>query len=147
MYYTFKCTYCGRAFYTYDRNRHHASVTLYRAVKNHLIEYNEDHKEHEMDDGEQEDSNQIFAEMKETATPPVGGFNANAHNINPIKISEISEKPKEVKEPPKTVHHHTDTPKIMVALILFCLILILGAVIFIPGIMDFLIQIFVNGSL
>jgi hypothetical protein len=43
-------------------------------VKQHLIDYNEDHKEYEMDDGEQADSNQIYNEMIEANDPPAGGY-------------------------------------------------------------------------
>jgi hypothetical protein len=79
MYYSFRCTYCGRQFYTYDINKQRASQTLYGTVKQHLIDTGEDSKEYEMDDGATEDSNQIYAEMTVSDHRPVGGFEATHH--------------------------------------------------------------------
>jgi hypothetical protein len=143
MYYSFKCTYCGRAFYTYDRNRHQASVTLYRAVKNHLIEYNEDHKEHEMDDGEQEDSNQIYAEMTESSAPPPGGIKATVHTATPIPVGE---KPKAPEIATPTTHTAAETPKLILAVVLFFMIVIMGLFIFVPSFADYISQFFVLGA-
>jgi len=74
MYYAFTCTYCKRLFYTWNRSREQASHILYRSVKKHLVEYDEDRKEYEMDDGEQMDSNQIYSEMVELNDIPSGGY-------------------------------------------------------------------------
>lgn len=79
MYYSYKCTYCGRLFYTFDRNKEHAANRLYHTVKQHLIDYNEDHKEYEMDDGEHADTEQIYREMTESPTPPPGGYEAKGN--------------------------------------------------------------------
>jgi hypothetical protein len=63
MYYSFSCTYCGRSFYTFNNNKSAAAATLYTAIKQHLIDYGEDEKEYEMDDGHQMDTDQIYAGM------------------------------------------------------------------------------------
>lgn len=78
MFYSFRCTYCSRVFYTYDTNKTRASRTLYSTVKQHLIETDEDRKEFQMDDGETADSNQIYAEMVESNQRPSGGYEANS---------------------------------------------------------------------
>lgn len=148
MYYTFKCTYCRRPFYTYDRNRANASVTLYRTVKKHLIDYNEDHKEHEMDDGEVEDSNQIYAEMTESPSPPAGGIQAfplSAESIQPQKrhdpkpahahpAPKHEEKPKASETSNLHPSHTSETTfKISIILLLLLIIIIMGCIIFIPA--------------
>ena len=81
MYYSFRCTYCGRLFYTYDDSREQASKTLYYTVKQHLIDYDEDHKEYEMDDGEEMDSDQIYSEMVESNDAPPGGYEATVTSM------------------------------------------------------------------
>lgn len=142
MYYTYRCTYCQRAFYTFDRNKHHASVTLYRAVKHHLIEYGEDHKEHEMDDGEVEDSQQIYLEMTESPVEPHGAYKAAQLSSVPEQSTE------EVKQPEPSVAHSgvhgsAETFKIVLAMVLFLLILFLGAFIFVPSFAEFITNSFV----
>lgn len=97
-----------------------------------------------MDDGEQEDSLQIEAEMTESSTPPLGATKATAHTARPILISKetnISE------EQTTKVHAGTDTPKLILAVVLFCLIVILGLISFIPGVLDNIKQVFVIGAL
>ena len=79
MYYSYKCTYCGRLFYTYSVSKEDASAILYKAIKQHLTDYNEDHKEYEMDDGAQADSDQIYYGMSESKTIPAGGYEAIVH--------------------------------------------------------------------
>lgn len=74
MYYTFKCTYCGRLFYTYNSSKEQASVILYRTIKKHLSDYDEDKKEYEMDDGEKIDTDQIYYTMTGSNEAPPGGY-------------------------------------------------------------------------
>jgi hypothetical protein len=75
MFYLFKCTYCGRQFYTFESgDKWLAAQRLYDAVKAHLQEYNEDDKEYEMDDGRYEDSNQIYKEMTSQSKEPEGAY-------------------------------------------------------------------------
>jgi hypothetical protein len=153
MYYTFQCTYCRRAFYTYDRNRVTASVTLYRAVKKHLIDYNEDHKEHELDDGEQEDSNQIYDEMTESDHPPEGGIKAeqlSADSIQPQEVEEENPKPAHTADDPKHTEKNTTSEssnlhpthssafvfKVSLILLLLLTIIIMACIIFIPAVRE-----------
>ncbi len=82
MYYSYKCPYCGRVFYTYDTNKERASRTLYFTIKQHLIDYNEDHKEYVLDDGEEADSDQIYEEMVESNIAPPGGYKATLTSLN-----------------------------------------------------------------
>ncbi len=74
MYYSHTCTYCSKVFYTYNENRESAANTLFDGIKQHLKEYGEDEKEHELDDGRYEDVNQIYSEMDGESEPPAGGY-------------------------------------------------------------------------
>lgn len=74
MYYSYPCSYCRRIFYTYNANKEHASEVLYRGIKKHLIEYNEDEREYEFDDGPEIDSDEVYYAMKSTDSPPAGGY-------------------------------------------------------------------------
>jgi hypothetical protein len=82
MYYSFHCPYCEREYYTFNENREIASHTLYISIKQHLIDFDEDHKEFILDDGEQADSNQIYAEMKESNSIPLGAYEATNTSLN-----------------------------------------------------------------
>ena len=81
MYYTYKCPYCGREFYTYSNLREDASHVLYKAIKQHLIDYGEDRKEYEMDEGEQIESDQIYAGMQELKYKPVSAYEATVTDV------------------------------------------------------------------
>lgn len=74
MYYSHRCSYCTKVFYTFNDNKEQASRALYAAIKKHLQDYDEDHKEYKFDDGPQQDSNEIYAEMTESNTKPAGGY-------------------------------------------------------------------------
>lgn len=74
MYYSYPCSYCGRLFYTYHTNKEQAARTLYEGIKRHLVEYKEDEREYDLDDGPREDSNEIYDGMKELEDPPQGGY-------------------------------------------------------------------------
>jgi hypothetical protein len=74
MYYSHQCSYCSKVFYTYNDNKWNAAADLYKAIKQHLIDYDEDHKEHEFDDGPYQDTKDVYAEMSESNQPPSGGY-------------------------------------------------------------------------
>lgn len=74
MYYSDKCPYCGKIFYVYTSDKTSASQVLYAGIKQHLIDYDEDRKEYKLDDGPQEDANEIYKEMTESPEPPSGGY-------------------------------------------------------------------------
>jgi hypothetical protein len=74
MYYSHPCTYCRKVFYTYNTNKEQAAETLYHGIKKHLIDYNEDHKEYDMDDGAEMDTDQIYYALEESQEPPSGGY-------------------------------------------------------------------------
>lgn len=74
MYYSHSCSYCTKIFFTYHSNKHEAAKTLYHGIKKHLIEYNEDHKEYQFDDGEHVDVNEIYVAVTESEHPPSGGY-------------------------------------------------------------------------
>ena len=76
MYYSYKCTYFGRVYYVYESSRERASHVLYNSIKQHLIDYKEDEKEYELDDGEQIESNEIYDHMVESNDRPSGGYEA-----------------------------------------------------------------------
>lgn len=72
MYYEQPCSHCGKIFFVYSSNKdkESASKMLYHAIKKHLKDYNEDHKETKYDDGEYYDSQEIAGEMKESPDAP-----------------------------------------------------------------------------
>lgn len=74
MYYTHPCSYCTKVFYTYHNNREYASRALYYGIKKHLVDYDEDHKEYQFDDGPQVDSNEVYAAMIEFTYIPPGAY-------------------------------------------------------------------------
>jgi hypothetical protein len=74
MYYSYPCSYCGKLFFTFNRNKEHAAQTLYEGIKAHLIEYNEDHKEYQFDDAPQIEETQMYYNMTEGNTRPLGGY-------------------------------------------------------------------------
>lgn len=74
MYYSYPCSYCGRLFYTFNTNKEQASRTLYEGIKKHLVEYNEDEREYEFDDGPKQDSNEVYYSMTESEDAPAGGY-------------------------------------------------------------------------
>ena len=74
MYYSHRCSYCTKIFYTHNDSKHQASKILYREIKKHIIDYNEDHKEYDFDDGEKIDSNEVYSAISETNHPPAGGY-------------------------------------------------------------------------
>ncbi|MBP9716461.1 MAG: hypothetical protein KBD51_00805 [Candidatus Levybacteria bacterium] len=74
MYYSHSCSYCTRIFYTFHNSKHEASKALYHGIRKHLVEYNEDHKEFQFDDGEQIDIDEIYIAVTESDDPPSGGY-------------------------------------------------------------------------
>lgn len=74
MYYSRKCTYCNKVFYTFSDNKEQAASILYNGIKQHLTEYDEDRREYELDDGPKTDTDQIYYEAAESEDPPTGGF-------------------------------------------------------------------------
>lgn len=74
MYYSHSCSYCAKVFYTFHNSKETASEKLYYGIKQHLIEYNEDHKEYQLDDGPSIDINEIFSVVIESEDAPAGGY-------------------------------------------------------------------------
>ena len=74
MYYSHRCSYCSKIFYTFGDDRMQAAQRLYYGIKQHLIDYNEDHKEYQFDDPPQIDTNEIYTSMFESNSPPSGGY-------------------------------------------------------------------------
>jgi hypothetical protein len=74
MYYSHPCSYCTKIFFTYHNDKHQASKVLYHGIKKHLIEYNEDHKEFQFDDGVVIDVNEVYYAVSESNHPPAGGY-------------------------------------------------------------------------
>lgn len=103
----------------YDTNREHASQVLYYSIKQHLIDYNEDHKEYELDDGEREDSDQIYEHMKESRHKPPAGYEA-------IHTSLTEPTPPEEQ----TNHTSSHGTGILIILILFIILIAIAYFIF-----------------
>lgn len=74
MYYSHPCSYCSKLFYTYNTDKFQAAKILYAGIKQHLIDYDEDHKEYKFDDGPTIDTNEVYAALTESDTPPSGGY-------------------------------------------------------------------------
>ena len=74
MYYSFPCSYCGKVFYTFNDSKEQAAQTLYAGIKQHLISYNEDDKEHDFDEPPKIEVNQMYASMAESSEVPSGGY-------------------------------------------------------------------------
>ena len=74
MYYSHKCTYCTKIFYTYHNSKEQAASILYYGIKKHLIDYKEDHKEYEMDEEPKIEINQMYYAVIELDDPPAGGY-------------------------------------------------------------------------
>lgn len=74
MYYTHPCSYCAKIFYVYHDSKEQAAKILYYGIKKHLVEWNEDHKEYQFDDGPQIDINEVYYAIVELADPPAGGY-------------------------------------------------------------------------
>ena len=74
MYYSHPCSYCGKVFYTFNDNKEIASQVLYEGIKEHLKEYDEDHKEYEFDEDPEIEKNQMYKEMTESKEKPAGGY-------------------------------------------------------------------------
>ena len=147
MYYSFKCTECGRLFYTYNQNKSHAANTLYHSVKQHLIDYNEDHKEHELDDGEYWDSHQIMREMTTTDYRPQG------YEARESRVTFPEENLRDEKFHDKQDIHASNTSKLShpnsSALIILIVIIVLIAIVFFffPNTIDSLKQLLIPFTL
>lgn len=74
MYYSHPCSYCDKIFYTFNESKEDAANMLFEGIKQHLIEYDEDDKEYEFDDGPEIGANDIYATMRESKNPPEGGY-------------------------------------------------------------------------
>lgn len=74
MYYSHSCTYCSKVFYTYHSIKEAAAEILYKGIKSHLIEYQEDHKEYELDEGPSIEIDQMYYAISETEEAPAGGY-------------------------------------------------------------------------
>lgn len=74
MYYSHACSYCSKVFYTYNENKEQAAKTLYEGIKQHLKDYDEDHKEYQFDEAPEIEANQMYKAMNESSAPPSGGY-------------------------------------------------------------------------
>lgn len=74
MYYSYPCSYCGKVFYTFNDNKEQAARVLYEGIKEHLKEYDEDHKEYKFDEDPETEENEMYKEMTESNEPPAGGY-------------------------------------------------------------------------
>jgi hypothetical protein len=74
MYYSHPCSYCTKIFYTFHSDRRQAASILYYGIKQHLIDYDEDHKEYQFDDGSSIDINEVYAAVNESDDEPSGGY-------------------------------------------------------------------------
>ncbi len=63
-----------KVFYTYHSNKEHAARILYFGIKQHLTDYNEDHKEYEMDEHPDIEIDQMYYAVLEHTEPPSGAY-------------------------------------------------------------------------
>ena len=74
MYYSHSCTYCTKIFYTYHNRKEQAAQILYIGIKAHLTDYNEDHKEYELDEDPKIEIDQMYYAMIELLEAPSAGY-------------------------------------------------------------------------
>ena len=74
MYYSHSCSYCAKIFYTYHSSKTDAARILFEGIKKHLIEYAEDHKEYQFDEGVEIEVNQMYYAMSESEEEPAGHY-------------------------------------------------------------------------
>lgn len=74
MYYTHSCSYCGKLFFTWNKSKQIASASLYKGIKEHLVEYGEDHKEYMFDEDPKIEAAQMYDSMSETTDKPIGAY-------------------------------------------------------------------------
>lgn len=74
MYYSHSCSYCTKIFYTYHSSKVGAARVLFEGIKKHLIEYAEDHKEYQFDEGVEIEVNQMYYTMSESEEEPAGHY-------------------------------------------------------------------------
>lgn len=74
MYYSHSCSVCSRVFYTYNNNKEQAARTIYYGIKQHLIDYNEDNRESEFDEGADIDIDEVYNGLTESEFPLSGGY-------------------------------------------------------------------------
>lgn len=74
MYYSHPCPYCRKVFFTYNDSKEQASRILYTGIKKHLVDYNEDHKEHEFDEAPEIEVDQVYYALSESNDPPTAGY-------------------------------------------------------------------------
>jgi hypothetical protein len=133
MYYSYPCPYCGKIFYTYNQNKEQASHVLYNGIKQHLIDYKEDEKEYELDDGEKIDSDKIYAQMREAKYAPVGGYEATVDGINETSYPDSS--PSISTPSPSSVSKSSTSSTGIVLLVLLLVAAVLAVIVFFPNIL------------
>ncbi len=74
MFYSHPCSYCTKVFYTFNDSKYEAAKILYAGIKKHLMDYDEDHKEYDFDDGPSIDTNEVYNAMVESQYRPSGGY-------------------------------------------------------------------------
>ena len=74
MYYSHSCSYCAKIFYSYHSSKTGAARVLFEGIKKHLIEYAEDHKEYQFDEGVEIEVNQMYYAMSESEEEPAGHY-------------------------------------------------------------------------
>lgn len=74
MHYSHSCSYCSKVFYTFSNSKEQAARALYYGIKQHLQDYDEDHKEYQFDDGPEIDIDEVYAALSESSERPSGGY-------------------------------------------------------------------------
>lgn len=74
MYYSHPCPACGKVFFTFNEDKYAAARRLYSGIKQHLMEYDEDHDEYDFDDGPEVDTDEVYHKMIELRVPTEGGY-------------------------------------------------------------------------
>lgn len=74
MYYSYPCPACGKVFYTFNDYREYAAKILYHGIKQHMADYKEDEKEHEMDERPDIEEEQMYHIAKESEEAPSSAY-------------------------------------------------------------------------
>ena len=75
MYYSYKCPYCSKEYYTYTDDKEQAAKNLFTGLVKHEHDYGEDQKDNTLQEYDPEtETNMIYTLIQDSPTKPPGGY-------------------------------------------------------------------------